>query len=254
MDSLADPSGSRKKGLLTAFIFFSLLCTAQTKTVNTQYQSWFSVNTALKMNPHWAIMADLHMRRNHFMADNSFYFARTGLIYAVDKKLSVAAGYGHLWSYPSTKDWHEVANEHRIFQQVQYLSAWKNVAVLQRLRNEQRWQQKMMNDQFSGSWRFTDRIRYLLSVTIPVSKNKQVPALVLSDELCMQTGQEVVNNPLDQNRFFAGIKEQLTASLSVDMGYMRVYQQKKSGYEFDRNHTFRLFFYYSPMLYHKSLK
>lgn len=253
MESHADPSGYLKTRLLTTLTLFSLLCTAQTKTVNTQYQSWFSVNAALKMTPRWAIMADLHMRRNHFMADNSFYFARTGLIYTVDNKLSVAAGYGHLWSYPSTKGWHEVANEHRIFQQVQYHSTVKNVTVLQRLRNEQRWQQKMVNDQFSGSWRFTDRIRYLLSVTIPVSKNKQIPALVLSDELCMQTGREVVSNPLDQNRFFAGIKEKLTASLSVDMGYMRVYQQKKSGYEFDRNHTFRLFFYYTPALYPKTL-
>lgn len=225
------------------------LVKAQTKSINTQYQSWFSVNSTLKVSPRWAIIADLHTRRNHFMADNSFYFARTGVQYSIDKNLTVTAGYGHLWAYPTTKDWHNIAHENRIYQQVQYISKWKNASLLQRLRNEQRWQQKMVNDAYSGQLRFTDRVRYLLSLTIPVFKNKKLPALTVADELCLQTGKEVVYNTFEQNRFFIGIREQLRPDLSFDMGYMRVCQQKKSGYEFDRNHTFRLFFYYSPQLY-----
>jgi Protein of unknown function (DUF2490) len=225
---------------------------AQTKTINTQYQSWFSVNSTLKVSPQWAIIADLHTRRNHFMADNNFYFARAGVQYIIDKNLSVAAGYGHFWGYPTTKDWHTIAHENRIYQQIQYSSKWKNTQILQRLRNEQRWQQKMVNDAYSGELRFTDRVRYLLSLNIPVFKNKKLPTLVLADELCLQAGKEIVYNTFDQNRFFIGIREQLRPDLSFDMGYMRVYQQKRSGFEFDRNHTFRLFFYYSPQLYKHS--
>ncbi len=225
---------------------------AQTKQVNTQYQSWFSVNSTLKISPQWGIIADVHTRRNHFLADNNFYFARAGFQYSVDKNLSVAAGYGHFWGYPGTKDWHTIAHENRIYQQVQLSSKWKNVAILQRLRNEQRWQQKIVNDAFTGQLRFTDRVRYLLSFTIPVFKNKKLPALALANEVCLQSGKEIVYNTFDQNRFFIGIREQLRPDLSFDMGYMRVYQQKRSGYEFDRNHTFRLFFYYSPQLYRHS--
>jgi len=230
--------------------YFSLQ--AQTKTINTQYQSWFSVNSVLKISPQWGIIADLHTRRNHFMEENSFNFARTGVQYSFDKNLSVAAGYAHLWAYPTTKDWHTIAHENRIYQQVQYSSKWKNANIVQRLRNEQRWQQKMVNDAYSGELRFTDRVRYLLSLTIPVFKNKKLPALALADELCLQAGKEIVYNTFEQNRFFIGIREQLRPDLSFDMGYMRVYQQKRSGYEFDRNHTFRLFFYYSPQLYKHS--
>ncbi len=230
--------------------YFSLQ--AQTKTINTQYQSWFSVNSVLKISPQWGILADLHTRRNHFMEENSFNFARTGVQYSFDKNLSVAAGYAHLWAYPTTKDWHTIAHENRIYQQLQYSSKWKSINIIQRLRNEQRWQQKMVNDAYSGQLRFTDRVRYLLSLTIPVFKNKKLPVLALADEICLQTGKEVVFNTFDQNRFFIGIREQLRPDLSFDMGYMKVYQQKKSGYEFDRNHTFRLFFYYSPQLYRHS--
>lgn len=227
---------------------------AQTKSVNIQSQSWFSVNSVLKLSPRWGVVADLHMRRNHFMADNSFYFARTGLQYSVDKNLSVAFGYGHLWNYPTAKGWHTVAHENRIYQQIQYSSKWKKVTILQRLRNEQRWQQKMVNDAYTGELRFTDRVRYLLSLTMPVSVNTKVPSLVVANELCLQGGKEIVYNTFDQNRFFVGIREQLRADLAFDMGYMRVYQQKKSGFEFDRNHTFRLFFYYSPQLFTKKGK
>lgn len=230
--------------------YFSLQ--AQTKTINTQYQSWISVNSVLKISPQWSIVADLHTRRNHFMEDNNFNFARTGVQYTIDKNLSVAAGYAHLWSYPTTKDWHTIAHENRIYQQVQYSSKWKNANILQRLRNEQRWQQKMVNDAYSGELRFTDRVRYLLSLTIPVFKNKKLPALALADELCLHAGKDIVYNTFEQNRFFIGIREQLRPDLSFDMGYMRVFQQKRSGYEFDRNHTFRLFFYYSPQLYKHS--
>lgn len=230
--------------------YFSLQ--AQTKTINTQYQSWISVNSVLKISPQWSIVADLHTRRNHFMEDNNFNFARTGVQYTIDKNLSVAAGYAHLWAYPTTKDWHTIAHENRIYQQVQYSSKWKNANILQRLRNEQRWQQKMVNDAYSGELRFTDRVRYLLSLTIPVFKNKKLPALALADELCLHAGKDIVYNTFEQNRFFIGIREQLRPDLSFDMGYMRVFQQKRSGYEFDRNHTFRLFFYYSPQLYKHS--
>ncbi len=244
------PAGWLLTGLMSLAGFFSLQ--AQTKSINTQYQTWFSVNTVLKISPQWGIMADLHNRRYHFMEENSFNFARAGVQYSFDKHLSVAAGYAHLWAYPTTKDWHTIAHENRIYQQLQYSSKWKNINILQRLRNEQRWQQKMVNDAYSGQLRFTDRVRYLLSLTIPVFKNKKLPVLAMADEICLQTGKEVVFNTFDQNRFFIGIREQLRPDLSFDMGYMKVYQQKKSGYEFDRNHTFRLFFYYSPQLYRHS--
>jgi hypothetical protein len=233
------PSAGSLTGLIIVAGYFPVQ--AQTKTINTQYQSWFSVNSTLKVSPKWGIIADFHTRRNHFMADNSFYFARTGVQYTIDKNLSVAAGYGHFWAYTSTKDWHTVAHENRIYQQVQFSSKWKNTSVVQRLRNEQRWQQKMVNDAYSGQLRFTDRIRYLLSLTMPVFKNKKLPSLVLADELCLQTGKEIVYNTFDQNRFFIGIREQLRSDLAFDMGYMWHIAKKNPDTSLTESY-FRLFF------------
>jgi Protein of unknown function (DUF2490) len=111
----------------------------------------------------------------------------------------------------------------------------------------------MINDSFSGNNKITDRIRYLLSLTFPVFKNKKYPALVVSDELAIQFGKEVVYNTFEQNRLFFGIRQNLCKSISYDLGYMQVMQQKSTGYQYDKNNTFRLFFYFTPDLRKKSM-
>ena len=98
----------------------------------------------------------------------------------------------------------------------------------------------------TGETAFSDRVRYLLSFTIPVAANPAVPAVVLSDEILVQFGSDIVLNTFDQNRLFAGIKERLSPAWTFDLGYMLVYQQKASGYQYDMNHTLRWFFYVTP--------
>ena len=235
---------------LTGLLLIHLFLSAQNKTkeVNHQTQSWVSVNSTIHMNDKWALLADVHMRRNHFFKNGSFYFIRAGVAYSITKNFSVAAGYAHLWLAPTTTSWITYANENRIYQQLQYHSSIGKIEINQRLRNEQRWQQKMVNDKPSRQNRFTNRIRYLLSATIPVFKNENLPSLVISDELHIQFGKEVMYNTFDQNRFFTGIKQKINKQLSFDIGYMQVLQQKYNGYQYDLNNTFRLFFYYSPWL------
>ena len=62
----------------------------------------------------------------------------------------------------------------------------------------------------------------------------------------LQFGSSIVLNTFDQNRVFTGVKQGLGRSWSFDLGYMLVYQQKASGYQYDLNHTLRWFFYFTP--------
>jgi Protein of unknown function (DUF2490) len=244
-----------KKNLSILLLLTSTALTApaqtRTKEINHQYQSWMSINSNIHFHNKWSLLADVHIRRNHFLADAGFYFIRSGLQYDVNKNFSVAAGYAHLWAAPTTPGWKTYINENRIYQQWQYSSSIKKIHLLQRIRNEQRWQQKIVNDTYTGKNRFTNRIRYLLSITIPVFKNEKLPALVLADELHLHFGKEVVYNTFDQNRYFIGIKQKISRQLSFDMGYMKLYQKKYSGYHYDSNDTFRLFFYYNASVYKK---
>lgn len=213
------------------------------KEVNQQMQTWVSLNTVTKFSDHWGVAADAHIRENGFFEDNNFYFLRGGIDYIPNAKYSFILGYAHMWLAPSNPDWSTYSDENRIYQQFQMNTKSGNVSIVQRLRNEQRWQEKIANNAETGENRFTDRVRYLISVTIPIFKNKTAPSLVVSDELLLQFGKEVVYNTFDQNRLFIGIKQVINPKLSFDFGYMNVYQEKYSGYQYDMNHTLRLFFY-----------
>lgn len=250
------PAPARLQKVSVAIItglLFTLSVSAQTnRQVNHQSQTWFSVNTIGHFNNQWSIIADAHIRRNRFLAQSGFEFVRTGIQYHVGKNLYLAIGYAHMWQHPSAAGWKTISQENRIYQQAILLSKFHTINIMQRFRNEQRWQQKISGDKFTGDYRFTDRFRYLLGLTIPVFKNNNFPALSISDEILIQAGKEVIYNTFDQNRFFAGIRQKVTKNLSFDAGYLIIYQQKYSRNQYDFNNIFRLFFYYTPSLSKKN--
>lgn len=220
----------------------------QEKVITHRMQTWVSLNTVTKFNEHWGIIADVHERWNDFFKENNFYFVRGGISYMPNIKISVACGYAHMWVAPSNPDWSTYSDENRIYQQFQLNTKSGEVGIIQRLRNEQRWQEKIENDEVISDVRFTNRIRYMISFSIPVFEKENLPVFVLSDEIMVHFGDEVVYNTFEQNRFFAGIKQKINPNWSFDFGYMNGYQQKYSGYQYDMNHTIRLFFYLNTSL------
>lgn len=232
-------------GVLVTLI--PLLAFAQSeKEINEQTQFWGSVNSTTRITDLFGVVADFHIRRNDFMADSSFYFIRFGSNFWLSDRFTITFGYAHMWKAPAHEGWHTWTNENRIYQQFQYSSKLGKVSILNRFRNEQRWQDEVSNDVLTGERSLSDRVRYLVSFTIPVSKNPAMPMPVLSDEILLQFGKDIVENTFDQNRFFTGIKKSFNREWSFDFGYMLVFQQKSTGYQYDLNHTVRLFFYFTP--------
>jgi hypothetical protein len=230
------------------FFFFALAAAAQQpqKEINHQAQTWVSVNSTLHFTDNWGAIADFHIRRNNFVKDPSFYFIRFGANYWVRQKFTLAAGYAHMWQAPAQEDWTTFSNENRIYQQALMSTSAGSTSILFRFRNEQRWKQVIEADKKTGDWSFTNRVRYLMSFSIPFSKRPKKYAFVIADELLVNFGKQVVYNTFDQNRIFLGIRNRINGRWSYDIGYMNVYQQKANGYQYDMNHTFRWFFYYNP--------
>lgn len=234
-------------GLAVLFLFVSTVVTAQTeKKINHQTQLWVSLNSTIKFTPKWGMIADFHIRRNHFAADPSFYFIRFGADYWFTRQFSAVAGYGHMWVANPVSNGFVFTGENRVYEQLQYSGKLNKTGLLLRLRNEQRWQQKMKNGAKMDENRFTDRVRYLTSVNFQLFKNPGYPRLMIADEIAVQMGKEVVYNTFDQNRISIGIQQKISKTLSFDLAYMLVHQQKYNGYQYDENNTLRLFFYYTP--------
>jgi len=223
----------------------SLIAQVKPKEINNLQQSWISLNNTMRFSNHWGAVADLHYRANHFFNNPNTYLVRVGLNYWLNDNITITAGAAHFWVAPTANGWTTYANENRLYQQIQMTSKFGKIGITQRIRNEQRWQEKIVADERTNENKFTNRCRYLCSFSIPFSENKYIPSLFISDEIMLQMGKEVILNTFDQNRIFIGAKQSITSKLSFDIGYMLIDQQKSSGYQYDRDHTFRLFFYYN---------
>jgi hypothetical protein len=209
-------------------------------------QFWTSINTTARISDKWFVLADFHVRRNNFLKDPGFYVLRGALNYKFTPNFSVAAGYAHLWLAASLKEKFYYLNENRIYEQVLYTHPVGKIRFLHRLRNEQRWIEYTLNDSASGNFRFTNRIRYLLNIRIPLSKNPKIPQVVLANEIMVHFGKSVKYSNFEQNRIFAGIYQMVSKTVSFDFGYMYTYQLRTSGFQYNANNTIRLFFYYTP--------
>lgn len=213
--------------------------------VNDQSQSWFSINSTFRLTPKWGLVGDLHIRRSNFMADPNFYFIRAGGGYWFNDQLNYIVGYGHMWLTATKNKQRIYVNEDRAYGQLAYSSRLGKFSLLHRFRHEHRWRESVVADSLPNKTLFSTRLRYLISLTYPVFRNPALPQACLANELLVQFGKPIVNNTFDQLRLFAGIRQTLGKGWSYDFGYMMLYQQRTSGYQFDRNHTLRLFFYYT---------
>jgi len=216
------------------------------KEVNDQVQFWTSVNSTLRLSNKFGLMGDFHIKRNDFIKDPEFYFIRFGGVYWLDDAFSFAGGLAGLWLATETNNDISFAFEKRIYQQILWRNEIRHVVFMQRIRNEQRWHEVLNEDGSVNRVRFSNRVRFLLSWNIKVFKNEKLPKLVLSDEILFHFGEEIVYNTFDQNRFFIGVNHKINKIWTLDLGYMLVYQQQYSGYQYDKNSTLRVFFYYTP--------
>ena len=214
-----------------------------------QAQFWTSINSTVRLSQRWGLIADFHIRRDEFVKEPNFYFLRLGGAFWIDDQFSLAGGVAALWLATDTDVGTEFALERRTYQQILWRSQIKKITFLQRIRIEQRWHQVL--DPTDGSVdrvRYSNRFRFLLSGAFQVFDNPKLPRPVLSNEILFHVGNEIVFNTFDQNRLFLGFNQRLNKNWTVDYGYMMVYQQRYSGFEYDLNHTIRLFFYFSPDL------
>ncbi len=214
----------------------------QEKVVFSNTHFWISTNNVFIFSKRWGILNDIHIRRTNFLKDPSFYFIRLGVQYWISNNLRVAGGYAHLWLADENQKWQRYTNENRIYQQLSFSqrNTWSNLFL--RLRTEQRFFNTVENGRSLNDTRLVHRVRFLISLGIPFRKGGRTGFLI-ANEVLLNFGESIVFNTFDQNRLTLGITYKLSKSWRMDTGYMMVYQQRSSGFEYNLNHTLRLFFY-----------
>lgn len=229
--------------LLLVFLLYAF-GNAQEKQINNNVHSWLGLLTTYRLNEHWGTVGDVLIRREDFIEDPGFYMVRAGGGYWFSNNVSLTAAYSNLWLHQDALLNESFTTEYRLDLQLSISSRLGSVSTLNRFRLDSRWREVIANNQTTGDYTFSERIRYLFSFGIPVSTNPKVPVITLTSEALIQFGEQIVNNPLDQLRGFVGIRQQLGKGWSFDCGYMLIYQQPAAGNVRNLNHTIRLLFYF----------
>lgn len=137
--------------------------------------------------------------------------------------------------------------EWRIWHEYLFALPLSRAMVYHRLRLEHRWTRGFNKN---SSFIFRNRWRYMLNVKIPVNKPKLAPGafyIAPEAELIMQSGQPVVESPMEDLRLHTSFGYILKPQLTVAAGLMySTGQELTDGAIYNRKWTIRLHVYFSP--------
>ncbi len=235
-----------KKMLFWGLFFTINPLFAQTKSIETETQTWLGYVTQTRLSEKWTLWFDIHhRRRDNFIDHYVLQLERIAVIYNLSPQIRLFAGYAYFHNAPQGSQVLS-PDEHRPWEQIQYTQEFSRFRLVQSIRLEQRFREKVLKDQSLG-YVFNHRIRYNMSFFIPLSKRKFEPKtwfVLLANDTHLNFGENIVYNYFDQNRIIVSLGYQFSKNLQLQAGYMNIYQQLATGNQFKNIHTLRIFLFH----------
>jgi hypothetical protein len=150
-------------------------------------------------------------------------------MYYLNDVTKITAGHAYITSYPVEGTLRVNQPEHRPWQQIQWHTKNARTRMMHWIRLEERFRKRILNDSTLGEGHtFNWRLRYNFWYEVPFNKAPATPSkwsFIVNDELHINFGKQVSNNYFDQNRFFLGLKYNVSATDNIQIGYMHFFQQ-----------------------------
>jgi len=225
-------------------IAFSSTHLSAQKQIATQYGSWWTYGGNIQLTDKVGLTTLYSWRRADFIQNWQQSLLRIGVNYKINDVLSITPGYDWALTYPYGEQ--AVAapfNEHRIFEQFNLKTNFGRFYVDHRYRYEQRFLENSSYDNdheiVHGGYRFRQRLRYQLSVTIPINHKTledKTFFFKVSDEAFMNFGKGTGANYLDQNWFFALVGYRINKDFNATVGYQNQFLIKGDAVHIENNH------------------
>ena len=218
------------------------------KTTTDLNQIWLGYFNQTRLSNKWGLWADLNLRTKENFVDNfSLAMVRVGLTYYLTTDTKLTAGYAYVNVYPGDNHKNISQPEHRPWQQIQWHTKYGKQKMMQWLRLEEKFKQKILNnDALADGYNFNFKVRYNIWYEVPLSNKTIHPgslSFVVNDEVHINFGKQIVNNYFDQNRFFVGLKLQTAKQSNLQFGYLNVFQQLAAGNQYKNINALRLFYF-----------
>jgi len=226
------------------------------KTVQHNNQIWTGYFNQTRLNKHWGFWAEAQLRTNENFVDNlSQSILRIGGTYYLNNDTKLTAGYAYVNNFSPANGAKISTPEHRPWQQIQWHTKYSNLRLMQWVRLEERYRQRLLNaNELDKSFAFNFRARYNFLMQVPLSKKKFQPntfSFIANDEVQINFGKEIVYNTFDQNRLFLGFSYQTNQSDNLQFGYMNLFQQLAVGNQYKKLHVLRVFYFHNINLMKK---
>lgn len=198
---------------LKSFCFLLALFLAT--SVNAQKSdigNWFLYFGNQKINNRWNLHSEVQYRNYNFAGDLEQLLLRTGIGYNLtENNNNILLGYAYIHSEPYVAGTDEKlsTNENRIFQQFITKEKFGRVNIQHRYRFEQRF----IGDDFKM------RLRYFLSLNVPINKNTMDKNAVYAsayNEIFINTEA----NYFDRDRIYGGLGYCFNKNFKVEAGVM----------------------------------
>ncbi|MDI1256201.1 MAG: DUF2490 domain-containing protein [Flavobacterium sp.] len=185
--------------------------------------NWFIYFGNQKFSKRWNWHNEVQYRNYNFAGDLEQLMLRTGIGYDLsENNNNVLIGYAFIRSEPYNLSGDKViTTEHRIFEQFITRQQFGRVNLQHRYRFEQRF----IEDDFKM------RVRYFLSVNVPINKKVMESHAVYAsayNEIFINTKE----NHYDRNRVYGGIGYCLNKYVRFEAGYMTQFLPGKSRSQF----------------------
>jgi hypothetical protein len=229
-----------KNFFLILLICCSILIHAQTKK-NIDHQSilWTRYYNVLTLNDNWSIHTEFDNRV--FLkpiAENLFVFRIQGR-YKWNPTIETGAGFTYFSVYTQDpqQDFDFEIPEYRAQQDVTYKLNLKKLTLNQRLQVEERFLHNASRTGLIDGTTFSWRFRYRLQAEYPLWQNKNhYLKAIIYDEIMLNAGKSIIYNTFDQNRIYGALQYGVNKNISVELGYLKSFQQRPSGVDyFDRD-------------------
>lgn len=209
----------------------------------------------LELSPKWSLNVEVQERIYTDPYKQSQMFCKSQIGFEPFKNFTFRNGIAYYLNSPGDPEFSSTLKvpEIRLNHDLGYSHNLSSINLSHRYRMEERFIHKKQDDSLIEGYRFVERISYMLALECKLlnSKNhKHDIYLKLSDGIYVNTHKGILYNSFDQNRFYAGLNYRLVKNLTVELGYINLYQQRISGVEYLNRNIASLGINHSLKLYH----
>ena len=212
----------RLKILCKILIFSFLSINSNAQTIH-QQAYWLRVFTKIKLDSNWTLQAEADERRFIFPDKQLQFIAHLHL----HRKLSQNTEGSFGATFSAVRQGLIDVKEYRLFQEFYFFQKLTpKLRLAHRFRTEERWFENVEKGAIVEGFNFKFRWRYRPQLEFKINKNWS-----------FKTAAEIMYHvdKYDQSRFYVGNEYRFSPLFSMEMGYLKVHQQRSSGGFTDRD-------------------